>query len=139
VVSACYLRPCPRIRLGIMCSTGGSLTGTLTIANGRALDSVVPNEFYTFCGNPDALLALTLSENRARYLVVLEKETVLVDLSQTDILTIVPIALATSRGYPPLHCRAGVKRFAQVCACFLYCLLIYGCPLMIVVVPSPFS
>ena len=115
IVSAWCGAACPRESLGVVASARGSMTGTLTLnqpEGPRQLDGVV----FAIPGDPAECLALRFTESRARYIVVVEKDTVFSRLVEDGFLRHVPCLLITACGFPSLAARALVQHAVEVCS-----------------------
>jgi meiotic recombination protein SPO11 len=113
VISAWCGVPCPREALGVIAAPRGSMTGTVTLSN---LDGQQPLDgaVYAIPGDPEACCAITFAESRARYVVVVEKDTVFTRLVQDGFIRHLPCVLITACGFPSLAVRALVQHVVKV-------------------------
>ena len=88
VLSAETGLPCPREAVGIIAAGRGSVTGAVTLQLGVALP--LDDTVYALSGDPEECGALDFCERRARYLLVIEKDTVFNRLIEDGFLHRVP-------------------------------------------------
>lgn len=113
VISAWCGMPCPRESLGVVAAPRGSMTGLVSLSNPdgtQPLDEAV----YAIPGDPEACCSITFAESRARYIVVVEKDTVFTRLVQDGFIRHLPCVLITACGFPSLAVRALVQHVVKV-------------------------
>jgi len=108
-------KACPREALGVIAAPRGSMTGTVSLATPdgpRQLDDAV----YAIPGDPEECSRLRFASSRARYVVVVEKDTVFTRLLDDRFTRLLPCLLITACGYPSLAVRALVQHVVKALA-----------------------
>lgn len=108
-------KACSREALGVIAAPRGSMTGTVSLATPdgpRQLDDAV----YAIPGDPEECSRLRFASSRARYVVVVEKDTVFTRLLDDRFTRLLPCLLITACGYPSLAVRALVQHVVKALA-----------------------
>ena len=114
VVSNHCGEPCPRAALGVIAASRGALGGSVTLLNPDGSTTALDRTQMAIPGDPEEIAALRFcAPCRARYILVVEKDTVFNRLTNDGFVHHLPSVLVTGRGYPDLATRALVQHLSD--------------------------
>lgn len=112
VVSLHCGMPCPRESLGVVAASRGSMTGSFSLVTDEGLVSM-EGHVHSIPGSPEECMSMRFAESRARFIVVVEKDTVFSRLVDDGFVQLLPSILITARGFPDLATRALVQHAVE--------------------------
>ena len=104
---------CPREELGVISSGGkGIAAGCLRVWSGGTWHDCRAQGRFAVPGDPRVVATLCF-QTSARFILVVEKETVFKRLLEEELDTMVPVVLVSGRGYPDVSTRVFMQRLAS--------------------------
>lgn len=113
VISLRCCMPCPREAIGVIAASRGSMIGTLSLWASDEEVVSMETRVHAIPGDPIKCSKMRFAESRARFIVVVEKDTVFTRLVDDGFIHALPCLLITARGFPDLATRALVQNAVE--------------------------